>query len=229
MLELKAIIDKAIFRPDPERTYSEGLEPGRIYSKTPGKVMEWQIFGRKITHDWKGLYIVSQLVVADILHQLNEGVIEQFQLCGLETASLPLIGGIQTMAASKRVGINAFTVRKDRKNYGLFNLIEGTPIPDVPVVFVDDIFNSGSTAKRCYEVAYHELGLAPAPILYSIINLSNAGYLNYARTDQNIQIRSLFQKKDFDFTYSKEKYWLPKDCDLSYNKRPEYQMGKDIR
>ena len=30
-------------------------------------------------------------------------------------------------------------------------------------------------------------------------------------------------KKEFDLNYSKEKYWLPQDCDRSYNKRPDYQ------
>lgn len=229
MAELKTIIDKSIFRPDPEKTYSEGLEPGYIYGKPVGKVMQWQFFGRKFTHDWKGLYIISQLLVADLLHQLNEGKLELFQLCGLETASLPLIGAIQTLAASKRVGINAFTVRKERKGYGLFNLIEGTPTPNVPVVFIDDIFNSGSSARQCFDAAYFELKLPPAPMLYSVVNFSEYGAMKYERTGQEIQIRSLFKKTDFDLTYSKEKYWLPMDCDLSYNKRPEYQTGKDIR
>jgi orotate phosphoribosyltransferase len=67
-----------------------------------------------------------------------------FQLCGLETASIPLLTGLVLEGARRGRPINAFVIRKERKDSGLGRDVEGT-ITDAPIVAIDDITNSSNS------------------------------------------------------------------------------------
>lgn len=73
-----------------------------------------------------------------------------FQVCGLESSSLPLIGAIVQKMNSMGMPINAFYVRKSRKKNGMLNLIEGEVL-ELPIISVDDIINSGTSIIKQYE------------------------------------------------------------------------------
>ena len=74
-----------------------------------------------------------------------------FQVCGLESTALPLIGAIAQKMNSINMPINAFYIRKSRKKDGLLNIIEGKVL-NTKIISVDDIVNSGSTLIKQYEV-----------------------------------------------------------------------------
>ena len=63
-----------------------------------------------------------------------------FQIVGLESASISIITAIILRHYNYIGGSppNAFAVRKERKKYGIGNVIEGIP-NDLPVLFVDDL------------------------------------------------------------------------------------------
>jgi outer membrane protein assembly factor BamB/orotate phosphoribosyltransferase len=70
-----------------------------------------------------------------------------FQVCGLETAALPLVGAISQKMFSLGRPINTFYIRKSRKKIGLLNMIEGK-VEDTPIIIVDDLINSGSSILK---------------------------------------------------------------------------------
>jgi aromatic ring-opening dioxygenase LigB subunit len=78
-----------------------------------------------------------------------------FQLCGLETGSIPMLTAIPIYFGQYGVHINSFVVRKKRRDYGLQNIFDGTP-NNKPIVMVDDIINSFSTTNRCKQILLDE-------------------------------------------------------------------------
>lgn len=225
--ELYDHIDKhCIFRCNPEVKYSEAIETGKIISNKPSIDNSTMMFMlRRLTFNYKMLEYVSALILDQILTDVkNKDEFEFFQLAGLETSCVPLLTGIQSMASRYKMGINVFSVRKERKHYGLNHIIEGIPAKNVPVIFIDDTINSGASFTRTMDACKYELDLYPANNAYAICTFKkDLTVIKYR--DRDINLNSLFSVKDFDTKYDPDKYWLPDDCDKSINKRPEYQQG----
>lgn len=220
--DLKVYIDRhCIFRANPKIQYVEDLDYGRIPGKGPGKGNAWQFFLRRATHDYMALQKIILLFGLDLYDKLASQEIDRFQFCGLETGSIPLITGMQMLLAGDKIGVNAFTIRKKRKSYGIFNFIEGNPT-EAPALIFDDLCNSGSSVYRAIETASTELNLPIVNFMYCVVNLNNSDEIEIL-PGQKIKVISLFRKEDFDFTFDESKYWEPKDIDKSYNKRPEYR------
>ncbi len=78
-----------------------------------------------------------------------------FQVGGMEVAAIPILSAILMKSAERGTPVNAFIVRKERKNYGTGSLIEGT-ITDAPIVIVDDILNSGHSIEKLRVALKHE-------------------------------------------------------------------------
>ena len=224
--ELYDYIDtKCIFRCDPQIRYVDGIEKGQIPTKHPSKNhIIYQFYLRNLTHNPIMLTHVSAIFLDDLLTKIkNKEENSHFQLCGLTTGSISLMTAIQMCALKLNINVNAFTIRKERKSYGLFNLIDGMPT-EAPVIVVDDLINSGNSVSKCLDICRYEFGLIPSKNTYSIIKMeSNINKFNY--NDNLISINSIFTKDEFDYAYDPNKYWIPKDCDKSINKRPEYQQG----
>jgi orotate phosphoribosyltransferase len=222
--ELYTFIDKnCLFRTNPETSYYEEFAPGRLYPSYPSKnPITHQFYLRRLTHNGKMLFFLTALFFDDLARKINSGEeSSRIQLAGLETSSIPIMIGMQQYAAANKIFMNTFSIRKQRKNYGLFNLIDGIPNED-PVIIVDDIFNSGSTVSRCLDVCEYELNLKPANNIYSIIKF-NSQTQKVKYKDNEMNLFSIFSLEDFDTRYDPDTYWMPVDCDKSYNKRPEYK------
>lgn len=204
-----------IFRTDPEKQYALNLPKGKIYGQRPGDYNTWLVMLRRFLHNPKMLYSAANIIVLDMTIKMESGELpKDFQICGMETGSLPLIAAIQTVAMRVGKEINSFTIRKERKSYGLFNMVDGVP-NEHPIVPIDDFINSGGSIRRCLETAHHEFGLKTAGHAYSIVQ-------NYINAVDATAFSSLFQTNDFDFKFNPEQYWLPEDCNKSINKRPDY-------
>ena len=118
--------------------------------------------------------------------------------------------------------INSFSVRKDRKEYGLFHLFEGIPDRNLPVMVIDDTIQSASSAKKVLSASLYEYDLQPSKNLFCVVGLSKTRRhvdFNVSR----ITINSLYTVNDFDVNYTEEKYFEPFDCDKSFNKMPDYR------
>lgn len=117
----------------------------------------------------------------------------RFQLCGMETAGIPLLTALLLMAPPEHANINGFIVRKERKTTGQGNIIEGV-ISDEPIVFVDDIINSGSSAEKA-RVAIaargHRIGE-----MFAVIDYHSRRGMHW-RQKHNIEVSSLFYLTDF--------------------------------
>src|SRR6266478_2504902 len=125
--ELRRFINKhCIRRVPPGSQEMPNMEGNGFYA--------WQFYLRPA--------ILSQHYLAHIADSFWERFHEPFhknpfQIAGIESASISLITAI-LLRAPVSVKLNAFAVRKERKKYGIGNVIEGIS-NDLPVLFVDDL------------------------------------------------------------------------------------------
>lgn len=214
----KFIDTEVLFRANPEVVYSEGLEPGKMYGNPYIKNMTYQFFVRRLTHNPIMCHSAVALIADHIAGNIEDGTEHPtFQFCGLETGSLPLIAALQMYFLQVGVAVNAFTVRKSRKPYGLFNLIEGTPNKN-PIIFIDDLIHSGNSCRRVKDVVEYEVGVESAKNAYCIVHINKFG--NWVG---DTAINTIFKLEDFDRKYDPEKYWEPRDVQKFENMRKDYK------
>jgi outer membrane protein assembly factor BamB len=101
--------------------------------------------------DFKGFLLKKEILEA-ISHIFWERYKNKwpFQVGGLDMAGIPLITAI-IINAPKDYTVNGFIIRKERKATGMGNIIEGE-VNDLPIILVDDIFNSGKSINRAITI-----------------------------------------------------------------------------
>ena len=128
------IEDNCIYRVAP----GESLLPTR--SGVPEYI--WQFYPRRGLFNAKFMNAVGILFwhkFAPLYHK------RPFQIAGLETGATPLVCALTMTSHLFGIDVNALSIRKDRKYYGLRNRFEGIIDYTLPVVLVDDLCNSKNT------------------------------------------------------------------------------------
>lgn len=200
-------IDKnCIFRCNPNEQYSAYEEKGILHNNNN---LSYKFYFDRLTYDAKMLYCLSALFFDDLMKKVNDNLeYPEFQLVGTEETSLPLLLGMQQFAAKNRLSLNVFTVKNQRSNEGLFNLVNGIP-NNSHVIFVDNILDI-STVRKCYDTCVKELKLKPAKNVYSILKTNpNMGKIKY--NDYIIDVNCPYNLNDFNLEYEETKYWIPKE------------------
>ena len=112
---------------------------------------------------------------------------EPRQIAGMETAAIPLLAALLLAAPASR-DRDGLMIRKERKTTGRGNLVEGRP-SGLPVLLVDDVLNSGSSAEKA-RVAIEAAGGRVAEIFVVIDYRSRKGLA--WRERHGIAVTSLF-------------------------------------
>lgn len=171
----------------------------KLPAKMPGKFYTWMFYLRRGLFNHEFQSAVSQMFIYQ-MERWNPQL--DFQLSGMESAATPLLVGIPLIARVYDDDINSFVVRKERKEYGLLNTIEGLP-NDKPVVMVDDLCNSSASLAQCLRELI-ELKMPVATRAFTIVNKSNKGVHSEQRhrsdmyLPKDIEVISLFTLDDFN-------------------------------
>ncbi len=116
-----------------------------------------------------------------------------FQVGGVETAGIPLVAAIVMKSVERGTPVNGFYIRKSRKRHGLMKYIEGT-LTDEPVVFVDDLINSGQSVRKQVDI----LADARARISDVFVLLAFREETEYSfLKEKGIRLSHLFALPDF--------------------------------
>lgn len=121
-----------------------------------------------------------------------------FQLCSLEIAGVPLMMSLMhKFYEHGHRDINAFFIRKSRKKSGLMRMVEGVIVPNIPVVCVDDLMNSGSSFWRQITVL-EELECQVISV-WSVLRFRDIA--QYKKIlNRGISVQTLFTLDDFTAT-----------------------------
>lgn len=152
-----------------------------------GRKNTWLIDLRRILLTAKYIDIISTLFL-DIYETRMP-----FQVGGMEVAAIPLVVSIILKSSLRGTPINGFIIRKERKTYGAGNLIEGQ-VSDVPILIVDDLFNSGKSLEKV-RVVLNRRGRKIDEVFAVIQNHSERG--EAWKSSHGIPVRSLFSLSDF--------------------------------
>lgn len=142
--------------------------------------------------------VISQLMLHEIGKEYGS---YEFQIAGMESSSLPLLTSIPLIAKVYGIELNAFSVKKQRNNYGLYNHIEGL-INDKPVLLIDDICNTTKTLRNVLNIL---VGMGCDKILdrpFTIINNIRIDEVDFDKNRENylpneMSIVSLYSLEDF--------------------------------
>lgn len=169
------------------------VQPGEplLKGKDPNTWNARQFYLRRGLFNAEFLATVSELFLQKIYEEIQTF---DFQIAGLETASTPLLAGIPLIAAKHGVDINAFSIRKTRKEYGLLNWIEGR-VNDKPIMLVDDLCGSTASLNTAYNTLIK-------------VNLTNILNLAFCVVSKNTSLED--RKKLTENSY------LPEDVRVSY-------------
>jgi outer membrane protein assembly factor BamB len=124
---------------------------------------------------------------------------ESFQIAAMETAGIPLLSALVLTAPARHGNVNAFIIRKERKKTGLGRIIEGV-VTDAPVILVDDILNSATSAEKARSVV--EAHGATVTDMVAVIDYRSRKGLAW-RNEKQIKIHSLFSLADFGLSLRK--------------------------
>jgi outer membrane protein assembly factor BamB len=114
-----------------------------------------------------------------------------FQVGGLESACIPLIAAISIEGLKNGKKVNGFFIRKERKNTGLQNIVEGK-INEEKIILVDDILNSGDSQNKIISVLSSID--KKAHYIFSIIQFKDNDLYKF---DDELKINSIFSISDF--------------------------------
>lgn len=168
----------------------------------------WMILSRRGLLNGKFLNYIA-LLFWDLFYEKYKE--EPFQIAGLETACIPIMSAIAMAGQAQGIDVNCFYVRKSPKDYGLKQEYEGFIEPDLPVLVVDDFYNSRSTFLRVKEFVENK-GLSIYTDAFAIINKQwelydpdrpDAHRLYMRAQAEGINIVSLFNITDFELSYIK--------------------------
>lgn len=163
-----------------------------------GGFYTWQFYLRNALLDPTCLRLIGE----DFWNK-NEGLFreKQFQVAGLESACVPLVVAIVMEAAKRGIKVNAFTIRKTRKEYGLRNIIEGCPTSE-PVFFVDDLTSPQHNAFWAVMNVLQLQGLKINLFGYVLVLKKHATESRIIETSMGyMTVQSLFTLSDFDLTF----------------------------
>lgn len=119
---------------------------------------------------------------------------EPLQIGGMEVAAIPLVTALIISGEKKGKNVSGFIIRKQRKETGLGQRIEGNISKGIRTILVDDIINSGNSMEKS-RLALMQAGIIVEDV-FTVINFERPSGENWVN-DHNIALHSLFKQADF--------------------------------
>ena len=158
-----------------------------------GEAYAWLIDLRPLFMDAKLLNAAAELFWRECRGMMP------FQAGGMETAAIPLLSAILMKSLARRASVNGFIVRKERKTWGTGRSIEGTLTGD-PIVFVDDVLNSGRSLEKARVVLEQQNKTIAA--VFVLIDYENPESLQW-REKHGVPVIAPFRLQDFGLSIAK--------------------------
>lgn len=166
--------------------------------KAPGTYYSWMFYLRNGLFNADFSSAISQMFLYKAQKEIGHF---DFQITGPETASTPMLSAIPLIAKVFNLEINSFSIRKEKKKYGLENWIEGLP-NNKPCLILDDLCNSSISMRNAYNILKHE-NIPVLDYAFCIVNKVNKNVHHEDRVNHDmylpkkIKILHLFDLDDF--------------------------------
>ncbi len=117
------------------------------FTLASGQKSNYYINCRMATLDSEGLYLIAE----QMLDKLDGIAIDA--VGGLTLGADPIIGAMTALAYQRGQKLVGFIVRKEAKDHGTRNLVEGPLTAGMKVAIVEDVATTGGSAGKAVEAA----------------------------------------------------------------------------
>jgi len=130
------------------KSFKYSKEP--IYKLVSGRMSQFYVNCKPVTLCARGIFLAGHLLFEEIKDDDVTGV------GGLTFGADPLAVATAFASELKAKPINAFSIRKTRKDHGMIRWIEGDVKPDERVAIIDDVATTGGSTIKAIERARSE-------------------------------------------------------------------------
>ena len=130
------------------KSFKYSKEP--IYKLVSGRMSQFYVNCKPVTLCARGMFLAGHLLYEEIKDDDVTGV------GGLTFGADPLAVATAFASELKSKPINAFSIRKTRKDHGMIRWIEGDVQPDERVAIIDDVATTGGSTIKAIERARSE-------------------------------------------------------------------------
>ncbi|HNY65119.1 MAG TPA: orotate phosphoribosyltransferase [Deltaproteobacteria bacterium] len=117
------------------------------FTLASGRESDIYVDMRKVTLNPKGAFLIGSL----IYEMIKDSGVEA--IGGLTMGADPIATASSLVAYQKGMELSAFLVRKEKKDHGMKNAVEGPVQPGQKVVVVDDVITTGGSTITAIENA----------------------------------------------------------------------------
>lgn len=121
-----------------------------VFKLVSGKMSRYYINCRPVTLDPRGLFLVGHLMFQEIQDLDVKGI------GGLTFGADPIAVATAYTSGLKGRPVKAFSIRKNKKDHGVIQWIEGDLSPGDRVVVIDDVATTGGSTIKAIERATSE-------------------------------------------------------------------------
>lgn len=166
----------------------------------------WQFYLREALFN----PLILDIIVRDFLDKFEPMLkTGDFQICGVESASTPIMTGILIATRNRGYGVNAFSIRKEQKPYGKKNWLEGKVLENKFTIMVDDLTSSShKTAIHAASVLFNHAIPLPDNMYAAVFKTDTPEINKIKLLGKEVTLKHMFVSKDFDLqlaTYLKNK------------------------
>lgn len=131
-----------------QKSFKYSEEP--IFKLVSGRMSQFYVNCKPVTLCARGMFLAGHLLFEEIKDEDVAGV------GGLTFGADPLAVATAFASELKAKPINAFSIRKTRKDHGLIRWIEGDIQPGERVAIIDDVATTGGSTIKAIERARSE-------------------------------------------------------------------------
>ncbi|MDX1707806.1 MAG: orotate phosphoribosyltransferase [Desulfobacterales bacterium] len=131
-----------------QKSFKFSREP--IYKLVSGRMSRFYVNCKPVTLSARGMFLAGHLLFESIKDE------DVTAVGGLTFGADPLAVATAFASELKASPINAFSIRKTRKDHGLIRWIEGDVAPGERVAIIDDVATTGGSTIKAIERARSE-------------------------------------------------------------------------
>ena len=180
-----------------KQLYNESFKYSKepIFKLVSGELSNFYINCKPVTMSSNGLYLIGNLIYNNI-HSTNTSHITA--VGGLTMGADPIAMAVARASYDRLFNINAFSIRKTKKNHGTSLWIEGCVEPGEHVAIIDDVATTGISTITAIERARNE-GLIVDKVII-LVDRQEGGIENIKKYVNNVV--SIVKKDDLMEIYN---------------------------
>ena len=156
------------------------------FTLASGKKASFYLDCRKVTLDGHGANLIAHGILDQIEDDLPDAV------GGMAIGADPITAAVITVGWQRNLNLNGFIVRKQPKDHGTTQMVEGPVEPGQRVILVEDVTTTGGSSLRAATYC-QDYGLKVDRVI-SIIDRGEGAFEAFA--EQGIKLDSLLNLSD---------------------------------